>query len=86
MIAQRNKHQNTHRALKAAKSFYQPVTREELHNVVDVWTDAALRLETRDLRMMTRLVKAQDRMNVTSPEDAAVETLYALPVAAVVNG
>ena len=77
IIVQRNRHSNTYRALKAAKKFYQPVTLEELHNIVDVWTDAAMQLETRDLRMMTRLIKAQDRMNTVSADDEAVQSIYA---------
>ena len=80
-IGQRNKHSNTHRALKAAKNFYQPVTLQELHNIVDVWTDAALQLETRDLRMMTRLVRAQDKMINAGTDDAVVEALYRAPMA-----
>jgi DSF synthase len=41
-----------------------PVTREELDAVADTWVDCALRLEDRDLRMMSRVVRAQmDRMD-----------------------
>jgi DSF synthase len=36
-----------------------PVTREELDAVADTWVDCALRLEDRDLRMISRLVRAQ---------------------------
>ena len=36
-----------------------PVTREELDAVVDTWVDCALRLEDRDMRMMSRVVRAQ---------------------------
>jgi DSF synthase len=85
-IAQRNKHSNTYRALKAAKNYCQPVTLEELHSIVDVWTDAALNLETRDLRMMTRLVKAQDRINVNNSDEGIADAIYAPNAAAVVNG
>lgn len=77
LIAQRNRHHNTHRALKAAKNFCQPVTLNELHNIVDVWTGAAMNLETRDLRMMTRLIKAQDRLNTMTADDEAVQTIFA---------
>jgi DSF synthase len=76
MIAQRNRHANTHRAVKAAKGYCQPVTHDELINIVDVWTDAAMRLETRDLRMMARLVKAQDRLTVVTPEEAAIQAMF----------
>jgi DSF synthase len=76
-IAQRNRHANTHRALKAAKAFCQPVTHEELTGIVDVWSDAAMQLDSRDLRMMARLVKAQDRLATITPEEAAIETMFA---------
>ena len=36
-----------------------PITREELDAVADTWVDCALRLEDRDLRMMSRVVRAQ---------------------------
>ena len=69
--------------MQLAKQFYQPVTLEELTNIVDVWVDAALRLETRDLRMMARLVKAQDKLMMQSPDEVAVDELYAYaPMAA----
>jgi DSF synthase len=48
-----------------------PVTREELDAVADTWVDCALRLEDRDLRMMSRVVRAQmDRMDAQAAEAA----------------
>ncbi len=38
-----------------------PVTLEELRDVVDIWAEAALNLTESDLRKMARLVTAQDR-------------------------
>lgn len=81
-IAQRNRHGNTYRALKAAKAFCQPVTHEELCGIVDVWSNAAMQLDTRDLRMMSRLVKAQDRIGASTPDDAAIESIFAGRIAA----
>jgi DSF synthase len=52
---------NGRRALDQVKNDLQPVTREELMRVVEIWADAALRLEERDLKMMDRLVRAQER-------------------------
>jgi DSF synthase len=44
-----------------------PVTREELDAITDVWVDCALRLEDRDLRMMSRVVRAQmERMEAAA--------------------
>jgi DSF synthase len=77
LISQRNRHLNTHRSIKAAKAFCQQVSHEELLNIVDIWTDAAMRLDSRDLRMMARLVKAQDRLAMISPEDAVIQSMFA---------
>jgi DSF synthase len=68
-----------------AKRQFQPVTHAEMKAVVDIWVDAALRLETRDLRMMARLVRAQDNLITATSEDQFVEELYA-PSKQVING
>jgi DSF synthase len=52
---------NGRHAFERARAEVHPVTREELMRVVEVWADAALRVQDRDLRMMDRLVKAQER-------------------------
>jgi DSF synthase len=56
------RHFNGYRALQQAKQHFQPVSLEEMKKVVGIWVDAALRLEPKDLKMMARLVKAQDRL------------------------
>src|SRR5665213_788871 len=86
LITQRQRHANTYRAMKAAKSYCMPITHEELINIVDVWTDAAMRLDTRDLRMMARLVKAQDRLLVTSPEEQAIQNMFSQDAAVAAMG
>ena len=49
-----------------------PITREELDAVADTWVDCALRLEDRDLRMMSRVVRAQmERMDAAAAAAAA---------------
>jgi DSF synthase len=57
---------NGRRAFERARNEFEPVTRTELQRVVEIWADAALRLEDRDLRMMDRLVRAQQRNGETS--------------------
>ncbi len=52
---------NGRRAFERARAEVSPVTREELIRVVEVWADAALRVSDRDLRMMERLVRAQQK-------------------------
>ena len=43
-----------------------PISYEELINVADIWVDAALRLDQKNLRLMERLVRAQDRLSEES--------------------
>jgi len=38
-----------------------PLKHEELVRVVELWADAALKLSERDMRMMDRIVRAQQR-------------------------
>lgn len=85
-IQNRQRRQNAYRALQRAKLHFLPVQLSELEAIVDVWVDAAMQLETRDLRMMARLVRAQDKLLQTSPDDAAVEAIYAPAELAVGNG
>ncbi len=44
-----------------ARNEVNPIARDELIRVVNVWADTALNLNDRDLRMMERLVRAQQR-------------------------
>ena len=48
-------------AVHAARQRFHPMTYEELMDITKIWVDAALNLERKDLRMMERLVQAQDR-------------------------
>ena len=52
---------NGRRAFERVRTEIAPVSRDELMQVVEIWADAALRVQERDLRMMERLVRAQQR-------------------------
>jgi DSF synthase len=56
---------NARRALESVARQSNPLTKAELSRVVNIWVDAALRLSERDLRMMDRLVRAQDKSGIT---------------------
>ena len=60
-IAKNSKHRNGMQAAARAKKIVHPVTREELDAITEVWVDAAFRLADRDLKMMSRIVRAQMR-------------------------
>jgi DSF synthase len=60
-IATNAKRRNGMQAVFRSRQFVRPVTREELDGIVELWVDAALRLGERELRMMSRLARAQAR-------------------------
>jgi DSF synthase len=53
-------------ALRAAREISQPISYVELMKIAEVWVDAAMRLEPKDLRMMERLVSRQNGKAGTS--------------------
>jgi DSF synthase len=74
-IAKNARRRSGHQAVMQVRKQVHPVTRAELDAVVDIWVDCALRLEDRDLRMMSRVVRAQmERMEAAAgtPAPAAV--------------
>lgn len=60
-IARTAKRRNGMQGIYKARQHVHPVTREELDAITDTWVDAALRLQDRDLKMMSRIVRAQMR-------------------------
>jgi len=60
-IANNWKRRNGTQAVLRARQLVNPITREELDAIADVWIDAALRLQDRDLKMMGRIVRSQMR-------------------------
>lgn len=51
------------RAIFKAGHEVNPVSLDELDRIVAIWADACLQLSERDLKVMRRLVSAQDRLN-----------------------
>lgn len=58
-VKQEKRRRNAYSALRKAERVHDPVTLEELTEIVDIWVDAALNIEDRDLRMIRRLVLRQ---------------------------
>ncbi len=71
-IRKENKSANGHRAFRAAKNCINPITYDELMSIAKVWVNAALRLESRDLRMMERLVTRQSTVKQNNTRQQAV--------------
>ena len=75
-IARNGKHRNGLQAALCARRRVNNVTREELDAITDVWVDAAFRLGDRDLKMMSRIVRAQmRRMEHGEAVDVAAEAI-----------
>ena len=51
---------NAFQAIRRAKQRVNPLTLEELYDITEIWVDAALRLDERNLKVMERLVRAQN--------------------------
>ncbi len=60
-IAKSWKRRNGLQAVMRARQLVHPITREELDAIAEVWVDAALRVEDKDLKMMSRIVRSQMR-------------------------
>ena len=51
---------NSFQAINRAKQRVHPLMLEELYEITEIWVDAALRLDERNLKVMERLVRAQN--------------------------
>lgn len=61
-ISRNARRHNGIQAVYRARALVQPVTRQELDSIADLWVDSAFRLTDKDLRMMGRLVRSQVRL------------------------
>lgn len=76
-VRRENRARNGTLALRAAREVSQPVSYDELIRITEIWVDAAMRLEPKDLRMMQRLI---DRQNGRT-ETPGSTTLHGAPLA-----
>ena len=60
-IRKNQKRRNGFQAVQQARKIVQPITRDQLDQIVELWVDAALRLEDKDIKMMHRIVRSQSR-------------------------
>jgi DSF synthase len=79
-IAKNARRRSGHQAVMRVRQQVNPVTREELDAIADTWVDCAMRLEDRDMRMMSRVVRAQmERMEAAAAAAAAEKAPAAAP-------
>ncbi len=58
-IKKANRSANSYQAIRKVKDICNPVTYKELIDIAHIWVDAALKLRSKDLRMIERLVARQ---------------------------
>ncbi len=58
---------NSFQAINRAKQRVNPLTLNELYDITEIWVDAALRLDERNLKIMERLVRAQNTKVSSEP-------------------
>lgn len=69
IAARQRRSPNTTIAMQQVKKAVNPVSYEELRDIAMIWVDAALRLNQRDLKIMERLARSQDKL--TTPPSRA---------------
>jgi DSF synthase len=71
-IAKNQRRRNAYLAMYRARRRANPITLQELRDIVRVWADAAMEVSDLDLRMMCRLAAAQDRRMAALQDRAKV--------------
>lgn len=57
---------NGMQAIQKVQQRHKPVSYEEMMDITEIWVDAALKLSDHDLRIMKRLVSAQNAKNINN--------------------
>ncbi|GAB1232828.1 hypothetical protein UT4_12940 [Ferrigenium sp. UT4] len=67
-VKKQERRSNAYQAVQRAKHRFNPVTHQELLDITTIWVDAALKLTEKDLKVMDRLVRSQERNFIHSKE------------------
>lgn len=62
-IKSANRYSNSYNAIRKVRDVCNNISYDELIDIAKIWTDAAFRLEDRDIRMMSHLISRQDRQS-----------------------
>src|SRR5712691_8272829 len=75
-VRRNERRRNGMQAVFSCRQHFHPVSYEELLNITNIWVDATLRLEDRDLKLMSRLARSQAKLvpgGAAARPDAVVE-------------
>lgn len=64
---------NAYQAINKSKRSINPLTYQELHHITEIWVEAALRLDERNLKVMERLVRAQNAKVINTSKVGEVQ-------------
>ena len=67
-VKKQERRSNGFLALQKARHRFNPVTHQELMDITTVWVDAALKLNEKDLKVMDRFVRSQEKLFL-QPQD-----------------
>ncbi len=70
-IRRHRRQRNGYQALQRARLRAHRLSYQELIDITDIWVDAALALDAKDLKVIERLVRAQNRVTAPSHDAAA---------------
>jgi len=62
-----NRAHNGYESIHKIRQIYHPISYDELMRIGAIWVDAALRLSERDLRIMERIARSQEKLAVLRP-------------------
>jgi len=60
-IKHANKRSNAHALIRHTRSLYNPISYKELLDITSMWVDRAMNIGEREIKTMSRLIRAQDR-------------------------
>ncbi len=69
-VNENNSHRNGYLAMQRVRQMVHPISWESMMEVCSYWVDTAMKINERDIRLMDRLVKAQDKV-IAPYNDAA---------------
>lgn len=61
-VKKQDRHSNGYIAVQKARRRFNPVTYHELMDITNIWVDTALRLNERDIKVMDRFVRSQQKL------------------------
>lgn len=71
-IKKQERRSNGFLAVQKARHRFNPVTQQELMDITTVWVDAALKLSEKDLKVMDRFVRSQEKLFLQPQEQSVV--------------